>query len=113
MSNHTENAQILHEVFETILSRKQASAEESYVASLLSKGNNAILKKIGEEASEVIIAAKENQPGELIHELVDLWFHSLVLMAHHDLTLEQIYDEFQSRFGVSGIIEKAARSSKK
>jgi len=85
----------------------------SYVAKLFSKGDDAILKKIGEEATELVMAAKDarvaNDPSKVLYECADLWFHSMVLLARFDLTPQQVLDELARREGVSGIDEKAAR----
>ncbi len=85
----------------------------SYVAKLFAKGDDAILKKIGEEATELVMAAKDarvaNDPSKVLYECADLWFHSLVLLAKFDLTPQQVLDELARREGVSGIVEKAAR----
>lgn len=101
---------MLEEVLKLIHQRRDAGAtESSYVASLFAKGENQILKKIGEEATEVVLAAKDGQATELVHEITDLWFHCLVLMAAHGLTMKEIEQEFSRRFGKSGLAEKAAR----
>ena len=84
-------------------------AESSYVARLNGKGRDAILKKVGEEAAEVLIAAKNDDSVNLVHELADLWFHCAVLMAHAGVEPEQLYGELARRAGTSGIAEKAAR----
>ncbi|WP_314436242.1 phosphoribosyl-ATP diphosphatase [Massilia timonae] len=85
----------------------------SYVAKLFAKGDDAILKKIGEEATELVMAAKDarvaNDPSKVLYECADLWFHSMVLLAKFDLTPQQVLDELARREGVSGIVEKAAR----
>jgi len=85
----------------------------SYVAKLFAKGDDAILKKIGEEATELVMAAKdarvEGDPSKVLYECADLWFHSMVLLAKFDLTPQQVLDELARREGVSGIDEKAAR----
>ncbi|WP_208279373.1 phosphoribosyl-ATP diphosphatase [Massilia oculi] len=85
----------------------------SYVAKLFAKGDDAILKKIGEEATELVMAAKDarvaNDPSKVLYECADLWFHSLVLLARFDLTPQQVLDELARREGVSGLVEKAAR----
>ncbi|AWL05514.1 phosphoribosyl-ATP diphosphatase [Massilia oculi] len=85
----------------------------SYVAKLFAKGDDAILKKIGEEATELVMAAKDarvaNDPSKVLYECADLWFHSLVLLAKFDLTPQQVLDELARREGMSGLIEKAAR----
>ena len=101
----------LQEVFDVILERQQDGGKQSYVASLLNQGTDAILKKIGEEAAEVLIAAKNEAPQECIHEIADLWFHSMVLMADSGISFADLETEFGRRFGQSGLIEKAQRSS--
>jgi phosphoribosyl-ATP pyrophosphohydrolase len=90
--------------------RKTASAGDSYVARLLDRGMNAILKKVGEEAAETIIAAKDDDDAKLIHETADLWFHTLVMLAARGLGPADVLGELERRFGVSGLEEKAARS---
>lgn len=85
----------------------------SYVAKLFAKGDDAILKKIGEEATELVMAAKDarvaGDASKVLYECADLWFHSMVLLAKFDLTPQQVLDELARREGVSGIDEKAAR----
>ena len=102
---------ILQQLAEVLEQRKQADADSSYVASLYRKGLDEILKKVGEEATETVIAAKGDDNQELIKETADLWFHTLVLLAHKGLGPEQVLEELQRRFGLSGIDEKASRSS--
>lgn len=91
--------------------RKVADPAKSYVASLHAKGLNKILEKVGEEATETIIAAKdaEQDPSAVIKETADLWFHSLVMLSHLNLNADDLLRELESRFGISGIDEKAAR----
>jgi phosphoribosyl-ATP pyrophosphohydrolase len=89
--------------------RKGGDPERSYVARLYAKGLDAILKKVGEEATETVMAAKDGAPDKLVHEVADLWFHSLVLLAHQGLGPERVLAELERRFGLSGIEEKAAR----
>ncbi|MDA8361260.1 MAG: phosphoribosyl-ATP diphosphatase [Gammaproteobacteria bacterium] len=101
--------EILTRLYSVLLSRKGGDPEASYVASLYKKGTDAILKKVGEEAIETVIAGKGGTPKEVIHEMADLWFHSLVLLAHLDLTPAQVLAELDRRFGQSGLTEKAAR----
>ena len=96
-------------VFDVILKRKQSSPEKSYVAYLMDGGTDIILKKICEESSELIIAAKNENRSEQIHELADLWFHMLVLMGKKGISLTDIYQELENRFGKSGFDEKANR----
>jgi len=100
---------LLQRVAEVLESRKHADPATSYVAGLYDKGLDAILKKIGEEATETVIAAKEGVPEKIIHETADLWFHTMVLLAHQGLRPEQVLDELGRRFGVSGVAEKAGR----
>ena len=96
-------------VYNVILKRKQSSPETSYVAYLMDGGTDMILKKICEESGELIIAAKNENRTEQIHELTDLWFHMLVLMGHKGITLTDISRELENRFGHSGFDEKANR----
>ena len=101
-----------------IESRKPAHGgdpDKSYVARLLHKGPDAFLKKIGEEATEVVMAAKDADHGgdasKIIYEVADLWFHSMIALAHYGLTPQQVIDELQRREGTSGIEEKALRKA--
>lgn len=107
--------EIFEQVYKVILERKaslaQCSANESYVASLMHKGADAILKKIGEEAAEVIIATKNTNRKEQIHEITDLWFHLMLLMGYQEITLVDISQELQQRFGQSGLEEKSLRTN--
>ena len=89
--------------------RKQAAPDSSYVASLYAKGLDAILKKIGEEATETVVAAKGGDRQQIIHETADLWFHTLVLLAQQGLKPEDVLAELERRFGLSGLEEKASR----
>jgi phosphoribosyl-ATP pyrophosphohydrolase len=100
---------ILQRLTETLEARKQASPESSYVAKLFSKGEDAILKKIGEEATEVILASKGGDRTHLVYETADLWFHCMVLLAQHGLRAEDVLNELARREGLSGIAEKAGR----
>lgn len=92
--------------------RKGAAPETSYAASLYAKGLDAILKKIGEEATETVIAAKGGERSQLIHEVADLWFHTLVLLAQQGLKPDDILQELDRRLGRSGLEEKASRALK-
>jgi len=103
---------LLTRLQEILESRKTADPSSSYVASLYSEGLDAILKKIDEEATEVMIAAKSQQKDAIIHEVADLWFHTLVLLAHQELGPDDILRELERRFGQSGIDEKAERNTK-
>ncbi len=101
---------ILDKLAEVLEARKQADADSSYVASLYKKGPDAILKKIGEEATEVVLAAKSKDQDQVVYETADLWFHTLVLLAYMELSPQQVLAELDRRFGTSGIDEKAGRS---
>lgn len=103
------NNDILQRLTQTLQARKQAAPDSSYVAKLFSKGEDAILKKIGEEATEVVLAAKGGDKAHLVHETADLWFHCMVLLAQHDLSADDVLNELARREGVSGIAEKASR----
>jgi phosphoribosyl-ATP pyrophosphohydrolase len=92
--------------------RKEQTAEKSYVASLYAKGLDTILKKIGEEATEVVIAAKDGQADQIIYETADLWFHCMVMLAQQGLHPNDVLNELQRRFGLSGLDEKAQRETK-
>ena len=100
---------VLKRLTEVLEQRKQAEPESSYVASLYHKGLDAILKKIGEEATETVMAAKDGDKAKIIYETADLWFHSLVLLTQQGLTAEDVLNELDRRFGLSGIEEKASR----
>ncbi|TCK19559.1 phosphoribosyl-ATP pyrophosphatase [Thiogranum longum] len=104
--------EILRQLADILEKRKQAAPDSSYVASLYSKGLDSILKKIGEEATETVIAAKDGNADQLVYEMADLWFHSLVLLAHQGLGPDQVLKELERRFGLSGLDEKAARKQK-
>jgi phosphoribosyl-ATP pyrophosphohydrolase len=102
---------VLESLQKLLLLRRSADPASSYVASLHAKGLDAILKKLGEEAAETLIAAKNENRDALVHELADLWFHALVLMAAKDIPLSAVISELQRRMGRSGLEEKAARTS--
>ena len=102
----------LNRLAETLEARKSADPESSYTAKLYAKGLDAILKKIGEESAETIIAAKNGDPDQIVYEVADLWFHTLVLLAQQGLHPEQVLQELARREGLSGIAEKAARDDK-
>ena len=103
---------ILKQLDAVLEARKEASPDNSYVASLYHKGLDAMLKKVGEEAVETIMAAKDGDKDHLIYEVADLWFHTMVLLAHHDLNSTHVETELARRFGLSGLAEKAARARK-
>lgn len=102
---------ILLELQQVLEQRKGADASESYVASLYAEGLNKILEKVGEEATETILAAKDKDKQALIGETADLWFHTMVMLADQGLSVADIIDELASRFGLSGLDEKASRTS--
>ncbi len=102
---------ILQRLTQTIEARKQASPESSYVAKLFVRGEDAILKKIGEEATEVVLAAKGGDNTQLVYETADLWFHCMVLLARRGLSAADVLNELARREGVSGLAEKAARKA--
>ena len=101
---------ILHQLADVLEQRKTAEADSSYVASLYAKGLDSILKKVGEEATETVIAGKGGSNDELIYETADLWFHSMVLLAERGLGPEAVLTELARRFGLSGLEEKASRA---
>jgi len=108
----TIEGDILKAVYQVILDRKTNPSDGSYTSSLMRGGIDKILKKIGEEATEVVIAAKGGVHNEIVYEAADLVFHLLVLLGHQNIPPEDIYDELSRRFGTSGIAEKNSRSSK-
>jgi phosphoribosyl-ATP pyrophosphohydrolase len=103
------DAEQLKRLGETIAARGKGDPSASYVASLFAKGEDAILKKIAEEAAETVLAAKGGDKLHLVRETADLWFHSLVLLAWHGLGPEDVLAELARREGVSGLEEKRAR----
>jgi phosphoribosyl-ATP pyrophosphohydrolase len=106
-----ERNDILHAVYQVILDRKANPSDESYTSSLMHKGNDKILKKLGEEATELVIAGKGGVRDEIVYEAADLFFHTLLLLGYHDIPLEKVEDELRRRFGTSGIAEKQSRTS--
>jgi len=101
----------LQQLADVIESRRGGDPERSYVARLLARGPDAILKKIGEEATETVLAAKDAAPDRIVAECADLWFHCLVMLAHYGLRPERVLAELERRAGVSGLEEKAARAA--
>lgn len=101
--------ELLHSLAAVLNERKGADPDSSYVASLHEKGESAILKKIGEESAELIIAGTTKDRQAVVHETADLWFHTLVLLSHLDLGPNDILLELDRRFGQSGLEEKALR----
>jgi len=100
---------VLDRLAATIAARKGADPGTSYVAGLLAKGEDAVLKKIGEEATETVMAAKDGDKIRIAAEIADLWFHCLVLLARHGLGPDDVRVELERREGTSGIAEKASR----
>jgi phosphoribosyl-ATP pyrophosphohydrolase len=103
--------EVLQRLSATLEERKGASPDSSYVSSLYAKGTDAICKKVAEEAAESIMAAKDCDLRHIVYEVTDLWFHSLVLLAHFGLSADDVLTEMRRREGISGIEEKKARKS--
>lgn len=100
---------VLDKLAVVLESRRRADPDTSYVAGLYRQGLDAILKKIGEESAETILAAKSGERAGIVHEVADLWFHCLVLLAHEGIKPADVLAELEHRFGVSGLAEKARR----
>ena len=100
---------IINELADVLIDRKGAEPGSSYVASLYAKGRAGILEKIEEESWELVEAATGGEPGEVIHETADLWFHTLVLLSHLNVHPAEVFSELEKRFGTSGHEEKAGR----
>jgi phosphoribosyl-ATP pyrophosphohydrolase len=103
------DADILRRIAETVAARRQADPASSYVAALMAKGQDAVLKKVAEEAAETLLASKDGDKLHIVRETADLWFHSLVLLAWHGLGPEDVLAELRRREGISGMDEKASR----
>ena len=101
---------VLERIAETLESRKRADPKSSYTAALFAKGEEAILRKVGEEAIETLLAAKQND--RLVAEIADLWFHCLILLSHRGLKPKAVLDELERREGISGLDEHAARKQR-
>ncbi|MCD6525894.1 MAG: bifunctional phosphoribosyl-AMP cyclohydrolase/phosphoribosyl-ATP diphosphatase HisIE [Desulfuromonas sp.] len=101
---------ILDAVYHVIQDRRRNPGEKSYVHSLFTKGLDKILSKIGEEATEAAVAGKGGDRDEIVYEVADLFFHTLILLGYYDLPPERIYAELRRRFGLSGIEEKESRT---
>lgn len=108
MNQHDD---ILQAVYRVILERKAHPSEKSYTASLMEKGVDKVLKKLGEEATELVIAGKGGVRDEIVYEAADLFFHTLVLLGYQDIPLDEVYAELRRRFGISGIEEKESRTA--
>ena len=112
MSTHNTSADLLARLADTLASRLPENGgdpQHSYVAKLFSKGPDAFLKKVGEEATELVMAAKDGVPERIVSETADLWFHSLVALAYYRLRPEDVLAELARREGLSGLVEKAQR----
>ena len=107
---------VLEQLAATLAARKDADPENSYVASLHHEGLNKILEKVGEEATEVILAAKDAAAGgdrnAVIGEVADLWFHTMVMLSHLELKTDDVMQCLADRLGVSGLVEKAGRDAR-
>jgi len=106
-----QNDDILQSIYQVILDRKANPSGDSYTASLMAKGIDSVLKKVGEEATELVIAGKGGDRREIVYEAADLFYHTLVLLGYHDIEPAEIYDELRRRFGISGLAEKKSRNS--
>ena len=106
----SEQQHILDAVYQVVLDRKANPSDSSYTASLMRKGLDTVLKKLGEEATEVVIAGKGGVREEIVYETADLFFHTLVLLGYQDIPLDTVFDELRRRFGLSGLEEKASRT---
>jgi phosphoribosyl-ATP pyrophosphohydrolase len=102
---------ILERLADVVESRKGADPDKSYVSRLLARGPDAILKKVGEEATEAVMAAKDGDRRRIVAETADLWFHCLIMLAHYGLRPSDVLAELQRREGISGLDEKAARAA--
>lgn len=100
---------VLSQIADVLDSRKNASPDESYVAQLFHKGEDKILKKVIEEAGEVLMASKDKENSHLVYEVADLWFHSMILLSYHGIRVEDVLSELARRQGLSGLAEKQAR----
>lgn len=105
----TGKQDILERLADTVESRKGGDPDASYIARLLSRGEDAVLKKIGEEATETVMAGKDGDRLRIVGEMADLWFHCLIALAHYGLRPSDVLMELRRREGISGIDEKAAR----
>lgn len=110
--NMSTSNDLLARLADTLATRRPdqgGDPESSYVARLLAKGPDAFLKKIGEEATELVMASKDGVPERIVSETADLWFHCLVLLTHYNLRPEDVLQELARREGLSGLVEKASR----
>lgn len=102
----------LERLADVIEQRRQGHPDQSYVARLFHKGLDAVLKKVGEEATETVMAAKDGDPAEVVYEVADLWFHTMIALAHFGLRPSDVLAELQRREGQSGLEEFAARKAR-
>jgi len=102
--------EVLNQLAAVLEARKQSDPESSYVSHLYHRGLDTILKKVGEEATETVIAAKGGDREQVIYEMADLWFHSMVLLSQQEISHDEVLQELERRFGLSGHEEKASRS---
>lgn len=109
MGGEKSGAEILERLADVIDARRGADPDSSYVARLFARGEDAVLKKIGEEATELVMAGKDRERLRIVEEMADLWFHCLVALAHYGLRPSDVLFELRRREGISGIDEKAAR----
>jgi len=109
MSQTPSSDDTLARLAEVIASRRGGDPDKSYVARLMHKGTDAILKKIGEEATETVMAAKDGDAQKIVYEVADLWFHSMIALAHFGLTPDDVLAELRRREGLSGLEEFASR----
>ncbi|MBI0158461.1 phosphoribosyl-ATP diphosphatase [Snodgrassella alvi] len=102
-------SRVLTELADVLDSRREASPQTSYVSQLLYAGEDKILKKVIEEAGEVLMASKDGDKQHLVKEVADVWFHTMVLLTYHQIRVEDVLQELQQRQNVSGLTEKASR----
>ena len=101
--------ELLQQVYAVVQERKRRTPQESYVASLMARGQDHVLKKVMEEAAEVLMASKDGRPEAIVYEMADLWFHTIVALGWHDISPQQVLRELQRRFGESGLRTKQSR----
>jgi phosphoribosyl-ATP pyrophosphohydrolase/phosphoribosyl-AMP cyclohydrolase len=94
---------LLHQLYAVVQERKRCAPQESYVASLMARGQDHVLKKVMEEAAEVLMASKDGRPEAIVYEMADLWFHAIVALGWHDISPQRVLQELQRRFGKSGL----------
>jgi len=111
MNNPANQSDVLEQLAQVLAERRQADPKSSYVAGLYAKGLEAILAKVAEESGEVLDAARTGDDAHLVHEVADLWFHTMVMLIQRGLQPSQVITELQNRFGISGLDEKASRQA--